>query len=298
MSNLDRSMSLNHRNILAYFKYLKSRHPIMKSLMMLINLVRIVQIPMEMIVAKLAKSKRSLFVVLVELSKFIVKFGIWQGSGWRPVPKQFSISLDRRDEFKESQRESKSDTLKEEDLRVKEMEDKMDQLNYQLKTAQSREPLKSYLKGHKSNALTSQPNLIFKPCLDWMSWTRELAHLARPSIYALCLLLLMKDGKGQGRKQWIPLILSLSLDLYSKWPELNSQTNESFSTIESEERSRRLLDLLYYPLRTPLYQSITSEFLDSIEAKIGSLPLLSPVVETLKIYRKLCENVYFYTSAS
>lgn len=292
MSNLDRSMTLNQRNLLSYFAYIKSRHPLMKRLLMLINLIRIAQIPMELIVAKLAKGKRELFVLVVELSKFIIKFGIWRGSGWRPVPKQFSISLERR--------EDPSSSL--ESDRVKRMEDKMDQLNQQLKTNQTREPLKSYLKGHKSNALTLQPNLIFSPCTEWNSWSRELAHLIRPSVYALSLLIVAKHGGGGTRKKWIPLIVSLTLDLYSKWPELSSTTNTntsgSTSTIESEERSRRLLDLLYYPLRSPLYNAVTSEFLDSIEEKIGAVPLLSPVVETIKVYRKLCENVYFYTSAS
>ena len=85
------------------------------------------------------------------------------------------------------------------------------------------------------------------------------------------------------------------------WPELNSKNyllSTPHSSIESEERSRRLLDFLYYPLRAPLYESFTSGVLDSIEERIQALPLLSPLADTIKVYRKLCENVYFYTSAS
>ena len=306
MSNSDRSMSLNHRNLLAYFSYLKSRHPIMKTLMTLINLIKIVQIPLEMIVAKVAKSKRAVVVLVIELSKFIIKFGIWQGSGWRPVPKQLSISPERRDN---TLKPAINNINREVDERVKEMEDKMDQLSFELKTAQSKEPLKAYLIGHKSNIFTSQPSLILTPCADWKSWTRELAHLARPAIYAISLLAISTStsaNKNTKRAAWIPFLISLSLDLYSKWPELHvsSNTNPSASvatppsTIESEEKARRLLDYLYYPLRSPLYPSFTSEFLDSLEERIGSLLILSPVVDTIKIYRKLCENVYFYTSAS
>lgn len=292
LSNLDRSMSLNQRNLLAYFNYLKSRHPLMKSLMTLINLIRIVQIPLEMIVAKVAKNKEAIFVLILELSKFIIKFGLWQGSGWRPVPKQFYTSIERRDES--------NFNVEGEESKVKRLEEKMDRLDLQLKLAKSREPLNYYLKGHKSNIFTFQPQSIFKPCVDWNSWTRELTHLARPSIYALCILIVSRGDAIKSNKKWVPLLISLSMDLYSKWPEFQNKTatDPSQSPLESEERARRLLDFLYYPLRSPLYQSITSDILDGIEGKIGEFSLLAPVVETIKIYRKLWENVYYYTSAS
>lgn len=104
-------------------------------------------------------------------------------------------------------------------------------------------------------------------------------------------------SKSRSKLNWVPLLVSLSLDLYSKWPELNNNTI-STSPLESEERSRRLIDLLYYPLREPLYTAATSGLLDSVEERLSRVSILSPVVETLKVYRKMWENVYFYTSAS
>ena len=59
----------------------------------------------------------------------------------------------------------------------------MDQLDLQIKESKSKDPLRSYLKGHKSNFYTNQPQLTFTPCVDWKSWTREFVHLARPSVY-------------------------------------------------------------------------------------------------------------------
>ena len=176
MSNLDRSMSLNQRNLLSYFAYLKSRHPLMKPLITLINLIKIVQIPVEMIVTKLLASEnkqRGLFILIIELSKFIVKFGIWQGSGWRPLPKQFAVSIDRQ----ASTEQGTSDDP------VKRLESRMDQLDLQIKESKSKDPLRAYLKGHKSNLYTNQPQLTFKPCVEWKSWTREFVHLARPTVY-------------------------------------------------------------------------------------------------------------------
>jgi len=148
----------------------------MKPLMTLVNLIKIVQIPLEMIVSKLLVgvegNGRGLFILVIELSKFVIKFGIWQGSGWRPVPKQFSISIDRQTSFKNVNFDN-----------VKEMEAKMDQLDSQIKESKTKDPLRSYLKGHKSNCYTDQPQLTFLPCNEWKSWTREFVHLARPSVY-------------------------------------------------------------------------------------------------------------------
>lgn len=176
MGNLNRSMSLNQRNLLSYFSYLKSRHPLMKPLITLINLIKIVQIPLEMVVTKLLMGRegngRGIFILIVELSKLVIKFGIWQGSGWRPVPKQFSVSIDRQ---------SSNDSVITDS--AKELESKMDQLDAQIKDSKSKDPLRSYLKGHKSNQFTNQPQLTFSPCIEWKSWTREFVHLARPSVY-------------------------------------------------------------------------------------------------------------------
>ena len=181
MGSLDRSMSLNQRNLLAYLAYLKSRHPLMKSLMTLINLIRIVQIPVEMLVSRiLEKQKRAVFVLVLELSKLVIKFGIWQGSGWRPVPRHFSVALDRRS-F-ESTENMKFDS-QEENESVRKLDEKMALLDLQLKEAKSTTPLVEYLKGHKTNQFTFNPQKSFQPCLNWKTWSREFIHLARPSAY-------------------------------------------------------------------------------------------------------------------
>lgn len=183
-------MSLHQRNLLAYLKYLKSRHPLMKSLITILNLLKIVQIPLEMIVAKFtASNQKSIFILVVELSKFVLKFGIWQGSGWRLVPGQLSVPLERKDHHFHQYNNQMQDNNYH--GQIKNLESKMSDLDFQLKDQnihlkegiQQQDPLKAYLKGHKSNIYTSQPQLTFSPCLDWKSWTRELTHLARPSVY-------------------------------------------------------------------------------------------------------------------
>jgi hypothetical protein len=149
----------------------------MKSLMVLINLIRIVQIPVEMVVAKLlASQKRAIFALAVELSKLVLRLGIWQGSGWRPVPRQFSVPLDRHSETSFS-------PSNDGDAEINKLDRKMADLEAQLKESKSNDPLLRYIKGHKSDVYTSNPQKTFQPCSDWKSWTREFVHLARPSAY-------------------------------------------------------------------------------------------------------------------
>lgn len=166
-------MSLHQRNWLAYLNFLKTRHPLMKSLLTALNLIQLLQIPAEMIVAKLAASKQALFVVLLETAKMILKFGLWQGSGWRPVPSKLNVSLDRSRLHEDS-----SDALLQDDP-VKKLESKMDAL--ELSMRDNERGVESYLKSHKSVNLS--PREALQPTTTLTSWIRELAHLTRPTVY-------------------------------------------------------------------------------------------------------------------
>lgn len=79
------------------------------------------------------------------------------------------------------------------------------------------------------------------------------------------------------------MALSLALDLYSKWPELRI-SNDQRSTLEAEERSRRLLDFLYYPLRGPLMDILTDPLIESIESRFQGSRLAQPLIGTIFSY--------------
>ena len=149
----------------------------MKSLLTALNLIHLLQIPAEMIVAKLAASKRALFVFVLEAAKMILKFGLWQGSGWRPVPSKLSVSLDRArlaEDF--SVEEESSDP-------VRRLEAKMKAFDAKLRVDDA--SLENYLKGHKT--ATTAPKDSIEPTSSTLAFTRELAHLTRPTIYGkLC----------------------------------------------------------------------------------------------------------------
>ncbi len=152
----------------------------MKSLLTALNIIQLLQIPAEMVVAKLAASKQALFAVLLETAKMILKFGLWQGSGWRPVPSKLSVSLDRS-----RLHEDNNDGLLETDP-VKKLESKMDALELSLRD--NERGVESFLKGHKSANLS--PREALQPTTNIISWTRELAHLTRPTVYGNCFCLI------------------------------------------------------------------------------------------------------------
>lgn len=294
-------MSLHQRNMLSYLNYLKSRHPLVRSLLAILNIFRFTQIPVEMVLHRFfSQNIQRTFVLTIELAKFVVKFGVWQGSGWRAVPKNLYVSF-------EGHRDSsvmEADEQGVEDDALKRLERRMRQLDLLIRDNASQKPsrtVQAYLKGHKRDIYTENPQLTFSPAVgSWIEWSRELAHIARPAVYISLIVLLGSPAPQSTLRKWLPLLTSLSLDLYAKWPELSGvqDKQERESVLESEEKSRRLLEFFYYFLRQPVYDAVSSPALDSIQTKLNERMLLKPLGETLRIYRKLCKDVYFYTSAS
>jgi hypothetical protein len=83
-------------------------------------------------------------------------------------------------------------------------------------------------------------------------------------------------------KLWTPLAISFALDLFSKWPELGKIAADS--SVEGEERSRRLLDFLYYPLRGPMMQGFTGPLLDSIEERFKDSKIAKPLIGKIRVF--------------
>lgn len=101
-------------------------------------------------------------------------------------------------------------------------------------------------------------------------------------IYFVAFSLWLLTGQQRDKsklKLWAPLAVSLALDLYSKWPELGKQASEA--ALEGEERSRRLLDFLYYPLRGPMMTSVTGPFIDSLEERFKDSKIAKPLIGKL-----------------
>jgi hypothetical protein len=83
---------------------------------------------------------------------------------------------------------------------------------------------------------------------------------------------------------WTPWVLSLALELYSKWPDIRDgcgkarMLGHNVSPYEGEEKARRLLDVFYYALRQPFYQLFTLPASESVCHKLGKWHVFKPVV--------------------
>jgi len=120
----------------------------------------------------------------------------------------------------------------------------------------------------------------------------ELLWILRPLIY---LYLLYKNG----RQSWWPWIISGLIDFAS----IRCSQNKKLNKAESKEMVHRKLQLLFYLLRSPFFETVfggerataTTTKLADVSRKIpGISALLAIAIEFLKVYR----TRYFYTAGS
>jgi len=120
----------------------------------------------------------------------------------------------------------------------------------------------------------------------------ELLWILRPLIY---LYLLYKNGKHS----WWPWIISGLIDLTS----IRCSQNKKLNKAESKEMMHRKLQLLFYLIRSPFFETVfegerataTTTKLADVSRKIpGISTILAVAIEFLKMYR----TRYFYTAGS
>lgn len=161
------------------------------------------------------------------------------------------------------------------------------------------EALHEYVKGGRIDPLLVMPELAMSQCHSKLDRMRELAHIARPLVYASVYIY----GRSP-RAKWAGWSAALALDLFASWPTISSHLTGSSSTstagplLAVQEEKTRLVNLLYYILREPFYTDMAKSRLDALKDSLREWRLLKPLVETVDTYQKLCESVHFYTSAS
>jgi len=120
----------------------------------------------------------------------------------------------------------------------------------------------------------------------------EILWIIRPILY---LYLLHKNGKSS----WWPWIISALTEIAS----LRCNANKKLNKIESKEISHRKLQLIFYLLRSPFFETVfggekatatTTKLVETVQKIPGVGALLSIAIEFLKVYR----TRYFYTAGS
>ena len=116
----------------------------------------------------------------------------------------------------------------------------------------------------------------------------EFLNTIRPAVYAAGLLYFPEGS-------WRPLLLSLLVDGVSKLLERSPQF---FSTVMASESSRRRALMLFYFLRSPLFDTVTRVPIDLIFGLLAKLPLIGSSFQGILDLLFSLQTFHFYTSAS
>jgi len=115
----------------------------------------------------------------------------------------------------------------------------------------------------------------------------EILWIFRPLFYLFTLFL-------YGKKSWKPWFISFIVDIASRSVTIGMNIN----IVEKKELNNRLMNLLFYLLRSPFFESFTIPTQDMIVEKFQDIPPVKMLLEYIKEIAKLYSKIYFYSSGS
>lgn len=301
----------------AYLLFLRRRSPLARRLLTFLNVAWTLQVPAEMLVQRIwGLTAKLRYLVILEISKAAARLLIFVSGGLRPILRNYLPDL--------GVEASRPRT------------DPTEELLSEIKLAGGKETegVQRFLRKHRTDSQILVPELSMTPRRGRREILREISHIIRPALYAtaMALSLTRAGSRHAGRLRWVAWSLSLGLDLFCEWPQLHvllatgegkqshpATSEAAVPLIEREERQMRLIRLLLYLLREPLYSSLSKPYLDSVyetlskwrilRPLVGKFPsfwprradphgMMLPTVETGRSYQKLCERVFLYTLGS
>ncbi len=125
---------------------------------------------------------------------------------------------------------------------------------------------------------------------SWKEYTGEVLFIMRPVVYVLGLVVV------KNKKSWIPLLLSLAMDLWSQYLTRQSDSFYKKNIIVEDEHRRRKYLLFYYLLRNPLFETLIQPMLKWILSK--NFLFFNFIIHNLIEYLQIFQSYHFYTAAS
>ncbi|XP_017003920.2 peroxisomal membrane protein PEX16 [Drosophila takahashii] len=130
---------------------------------------------------------------------------------------------------------------------------------------------------HNEAAKTQIPRKLLQA--EYLYISKPLIHLAAMGLF--------------GQRSWKQYAVALSIDLYSI--HLYRQHRDLMSKQQKLELSRRCINILYFLVRSPFYDSFTKTRLERIlDFVASSVPIAKMVAAPLKDYIPTWQSTYFY----
>ncbi|TFY79658.1 hypothetical protein EWM64_g4361 [Hericium alpestre] len=130
------------------------------------------------------------------------------------------------------------------------------------------------------------PTSLVKPLASPKDWVAESLYILRPLIYVI---LISKSGRKSNR----PLMVSLALELISRNIR---RTPSNSSALERAEYARRDRDLLWYLLRGSIWETWTKPKLESFADRTAQIPVIGVFGAFLKDWMPLIDEYYYSNS--
>jgi len=267
----------------AYVDFLRSLSPIIDSLMTFINIIKIVQIPAEMIIKRVMGLKaRERFILLTELSKCIAKLFIWKLSGKRKLPEAFMPAP--IDDYKRNVNINNSSPN---NGRDDEMEN--ESIAQAFSDIERLGGVEEYIGRHRMHPYVLCPELSIKPSQTLIEDLREISHIIRPVLF-IGMYMAIEHWKPNSKWKWLAWITSLGLDAFdysSIFIKNEKIISGKPSLIEREIEDYRLFNLVLHLFREPIYSTAT-RYHNILLIKIN----LSNFRFTIDSYRKWLDKLF------
>lgn len=148
------------------------------------------------------------------------------------------------------------------------------------------EGIKNYLRKHRVDAFSLVPELTIRPLTSIRERLQETSHILRPLLYSSLVATSFFRGERSVKWRWTAWSVTLAMDVFAEWPQIMAlfgiqdatKDTSKPSPMEKEERHIRLVKLLLYLLREPVYSLGSKPYLESLVAVLGQWRLLRPVV--------------------
>lgn len=114
----------------------------------------------------------------------------------------------------------------------------------------------------------------------------EVLYVIRPLLHLPCMFVL-------GEKSWKPWFLACLADVASL--SLHTKCNQSLTSSEKTEISRRMVLMMFYLLRSPFYDQFTKlKVITVLDSLNRNVPFVSVVIKPLLEYLPMWQRTYFY----